>query len=202
MIVCEYAEKGELWYYWDLSKRFEEKLARTIFLQIIQGVKECHEAGVVHRDLKLENLLFSSEFNLKIADFGLATWFGGGDDAPTLLTSECGTETYMAPEIKEGNKYDGKKADIYSCGVILLILVLGINPFPNVDQFCFRKNNKEYWEHLQNQYGLNTNNNFISLINNMLDLNPEKRMNVSEILKNDWCIGEVYTQEELKKFLG
>ena len=80
--------------------------------------------NVVHRDLKLENILVDEQLNLKVADFGFATY-----KKINSLNSYRGTMTYMAPEIKEGKTYDGKKIDIFSTGVILFIIVLGIFPF-------------------------------------------------------------------------
>ena len=80
--------------------------------------------GVAHRDLKLENILVDNELNIKIADFGFATFKN-----VNKLESYSGTMTYMAPEIKESKQYDGKKTDMFSIGVILFIIVQGIFPF-------------------------------------------------------------------------
>jgi serine/threonine protein kinase len=80
--------------------------------------------GVSHRDLKLENILVDRDLNLKVADFGYAS-FSKSD----LLSSYRGTFTYMAPEIKEGKPYVGLKVDLFSAGVILFILIRGIFPF-------------------------------------------------------------------------
>jgi len=74
--------------------------------------------GVVHRDLKLENILVDDNMNLKVADFGFATY-----KKINKLSSYRGTMTYMAPEIKEGKVYDGKQIDMFSTGVILFIIV-------------------------------------------------------------------------------
>jgi serine/threonine protein kinase len=80
--------------------------------------------GVIHRDLKLENILVDDSMNLKVADFGFATY-----KKINKLNSYRGTMTYMAPEIKEGKTYDGKQIDMFSTGVILFIIVQGIFPF-------------------------------------------------------------------------
>jgi serine/threonine protein kinase len=80
--------------------------------------------GVVHRDLKLENILVDEKLNLKVADFGFATY-----KKIEKLKSYRGTLTYMAPEIKEQKIYKGKEVDMFSCGVILFIIVQGIFPF-------------------------------------------------------------------------
>lgn len=79
---------------------------------------------VAHRDLKLENILVDNDLNLKVADFGFATYKN-----ISKLQSYRGTKTYMAPEIKDSKTYDGRQVDIFSVGVILFIIVMGIFPF-------------------------------------------------------------------------
>ena len=84
-----------------------------------------HKNKITHRDLKLENILINKDFNLKIADFGFA--YHGKNIS--CLTEYKGTKTYMAPEMLERKSYDGRKADIFSAGVIIFILVVGLFPF-------------------------------------------------------------------------
>lgn len=111
-----------------------EDAGRFFMTQLINAISYMHEdKGVVHRDLKLENILIDGELNLKLADFGFATFNNISE-----LAEYRGTKTYMAPEIKEGKVYDGKKADIFSIGVILFIVVQGIYPFKEARQDdCF-----------------------------------------------------------------
>lgn len=92
--------------------------------QIADVISYLQDKKVAHRDLKLENILVDENLNLKVADFGFATYKKIGK-----LQSYRGTKTYMAPEIKEGKVYDGQKADMFSAGVILFIMVQGIFPF-------------------------------------------------------------------------
>lgn len=83
-----------------------------------------HKAGVCHRDLKPENLLLDGSGNLKLADFGLSTLFMRGKTR-RQLTTRCGTPAYMSPEISKASEYEGDDADLWSCCIILLILLTG-----------------------------------------------------------------------------
>jgi serine/threonine protein kinase len=101
-----------------------EDAGRFFMWQLINSVEYMHSRRVVHRDLKLENILIDEQLNLKIADFGFACY-----KSIDSLRSYRGTMTYMAPEIKEGKVYKGSQVDLFSMGVILFIIVQGIFPF-------------------------------------------------------------------------
>ena len=101
-----------------------EDAGRFFLWQLIESVEYMHTRKVVHRDLKLENILIDEQLNLKLADFGFACY-----KSIDSLKSYRGTMTYMAPEIKEGKVYKGSQIDMFSIGVILFIIVQGIFPF-------------------------------------------------------------------------
>ena len=123
-IILEYASKGELFDYL-VSKRFlKEKTAMKFFRQLIYGLEYLHSLGICHRDLKPENILLDDQLNIKIADFGFAR-FAKSNVAET----SCGSPHYAAPEVIRGQPYDGRAADIWSCGVILFALLAGYLPF-------------------------------------------------------------------------
>ncbi|GAB2298584.1 CBL-interacting serine/threonine-protein kinase 20 [Dionaea muscipula] len=125
--AMEYARGGELFN--KISKgRLREDVARKYFQQLISAIDFCHSRGVYHRDLKPENLLVDEKGNLKISDFGLsALWESRKQDG--LLHTTCGTPAYVAPEVINKRGYDGAKADIWSCGVVLYVLLAGFLPF-------------------------------------------------------------------------
>lgn len=103
--------------------------------------------GVVHRDLKLENILLTEELDVKIVDYGFATYKNIKN-----LDSFKGTKTYMAPEIKKGYSYDGRQADVFSTAVILFIIVHGIFPFKeacksdNYFNLLINGQEEKYWD--------------------------------------------------------
>lgn len=102
-----------------------EPQARRFFQQIIAAVEYCHSHGIVHRDLKPENLLLDKQYNVKIADFGLSNVMRDGD----FLKTSCGSPNYAAPEVISGKLYAGPEIDIWSCGVILYVMLCGRLPF-------------------------------------------------------------------------
>lgn len=102
-----------------------EDEARRLFQQLISGLDYAHKNKVAHRDLKPENLLFDSELNLKIADFGFCNLMKDG----TSLKTSCGSPNYAAPEVIAATYYDGKQVDLWSCGVILYAMLSGQLPF-------------------------------------------------------------------------
>jgi len=101
-----------------------EDAGRFFLHQMLDSLEYMHNKRVVHRDLKLENILIDDQLNLKVADFGFACY-----KSIDTLKSYRGTMTYMAPEIKEGKQYKGTEVDLFSIGVILFIIVQGIFPF-------------------------------------------------------------------------
>ncbi|XP_026224877.1 NUAK family SNF1-like kinase 1 [Anabas testudineus] len=125
VIVMEYASRGELYDYIQERRRLPETEARGIFRQIASAVHYCHKNGVVHRDLKLENILLDQDLNVKLADFGLSNHFQRG----ALLQTYCGSPLYAAPEIVKGLPYQGPEVDCWALGVLLYALVYSSMPF-------------------------------------------------------------------------
>uniref|UniRef100_A0A7N1A0Y9 non-specific serine/threonine protein kinase n=1 Tax=Kalanchoe fedtschenkoi TaxID=63787 RepID=A0A7N1A0Y9_KALFE len=127
-MVLEYVNGGELFDRIVSVGKFSELRGRRFFQQLIDGVSHCHDRGVFHQDLKLENLLIDKKGNLKISDFGLSALPQHFRD-DGLLHTTCGTPNYVAPEILSNRGYDGAPADVWSCGVILYVILTGLLPF-------------------------------------------------------------------------
>ena len=126
MLVTEFCAGGEIFDQLVQNGRMSEVAARDYFAQIVAAVAFLHARGIVHRDLKAENLLLSADLKrVKLADFGFSNFFA----QEQLLATWCGSPPYAAPELFEGRHYSGPKADIWSLGVVLYVLVCGALPF-------------------------------------------------------------------------
>lgn len=124
IIVLEYVG-GELFDFIVNNGRMAEPRARLLFQQLISGVDYSHRLKIVHRDLKPENVLLDEELNVKIADFGLSNVVTDGE----FLQTSCGSPNYAAPEVIRGLRYTGPEVDVWSCGVILYVMLCGRLPF-------------------------------------------------------------------------
>jgi 5'-AMP-activated protein kinase catalytic alpha subunit len=178
-IILEFVMGGELYDKIVQLGKLSENESRRYFQQLIDAVAHCHKKGVYHRDLKPENLLLDAYGNLKVSDFGLSALTKQGDD---LLHTTCGTPNYVAPEVLSNHGYDGAAADIWSCGVILYVLMAGYLPFEEADlPTLFRRISAAefvcpYWF----SAGAKT------LIHKILDPNPKTRVKIEEIRKDLW----------------
>ncbi|XP_010937988.1 CBL-interacting protein kinase 18 [Elaeis guineensis] len=178
--VLEYVKGGELFH--KVSKgRLKEDVARKYFQQLISAVDFCHSRGVYHRDLKPENLLLDDNGNLKISDFGLSA-LAESKRQDGLLHTTCGTPAYVAPEVIGRKGYDGAKADIWSCGVILFVLMAGYLPFhdPNLMEM-YRKIGKAEFK-CPNWFPSDVRR----LLLRILDPNPSTRISIAKIKENPW----------------
>lgn len=125
-IVTEYAGHGELFDFLVARNKLPVDLAMKFFRQIIYGLDFLHHHMICHRDLKPENILLDDNDDIKIADFGYARWM-----ARDPTQTSCGSPHYAAPEIIKGDPYDGRKSDMWSCGVILYAL-LSVCFYPSI----------------------------------------------------------------------
>ncbi|XP_054803116.1 phosphoenolpyruvate carboxylase kinase 1-like [Prosopis cineraria] len=107
-----------------IDRPLVETEAASVLKQLLEAIAHCHRLGIAHRDIKPDNILFDSQNNLKVADFGSAEWFGDGG----TMSGVVGTPHYVAPEVLLGGQYN-EKVDVWSSGVILYIMLSGIPPF-------------------------------------------------------------------------
>uniref|UniRef100_A0A0D9WDT7 non-specific serine/threonine protein kinase n=1 Tax=Leersia perrieri TaxID=77586 RepID=A0A0D9WDT7_9ORYZ len=169
--------------------RLGEAPARRYFRQLVAAVDYCHSRGVYHRDLKPENLLVDDDDGgnlkawFKVSDFGLSALrrpAGGGDGR--LLHTTCGTPSYVAPEIIGNKGYDGATADVWSCGVILFLLLAGHLPFfhSNLMEMYNKITKSEF--RFPDWFSLDAR----SLISRLLDPNPKTRITIDDIINHPW----------------
>ncbi|XP_010432919.1 PREDICTED: CBL-interacting serine/threonine-protein kinase 6 [Camelina sativa] len=178
--AMELVRGGEL--FAKVSKgRLREDVARVYFQQLISAVDFCHSRGVYHRDLKPENLLLDEEGNLKVTDFGLSA-FTEHLKQDGLLHTTCGTPAYVAPEVILKKGYDGAKADLWSCGVILFVLLAGYLPFQ--DDNLVNMYRKIYRGDFKCPGWLSSDAR--RLVTKLLDPNPSTRITIDKVMDSVW----------------
>uniref|UniRef100_A0A1I7WWY1 Serine/threonine-protein kinase kin-29 n=1 Tax=Heterorhabditis bacteriophora TaxID=37862 RepID=A0A1I7WWY1_HETBA len=188
-IVTEYCSGGELYEVLIERGRTAEDEAKRWFGQVSSALAYLHQRGVVHRDLKAENVLLDKNNNIKIIDFG----FSNLQMPNQLLNTWCGSPPYAAPELLLGKEYDGLKADIWSLGVLLYILVTGGFPFPgdSVDKLKRAVLSGQvkipYWVSVE----------CADLIRKMLVLNPLKRYGINNVIQHRWMTNSQSTKTHL-----
>ncbi|KAM9779668.1 serine/threonine-protein kinase BRSK1 [Neosynchiropus ocellatus] len=180
-LVLEHVSGGELFDYLVKKGRLTPKEARKFFRQIISALDFCHSHSICHRDLKPENLLLDEKNNIRVADFGMASLQVGD----SLLETSCGSPHYACPEVIRGEKYDGRRADVWSCGVILFALLVGALPFDH-------DNLRQLLEKVKS--GVFHMPHFIppecqALLKGMIEVNADKRLTLEAIQKHSWYQG-------------
>ncbi len=175
-IVMEIADGGDVLDYINKRTRLTESVARLLFHDLLSGIEHCHTMSIVHRDLKCENLLLSSQMILKISDFGFAREVDGKN-----LETYCGSYAYAAPEVILGQPYIGEPADIWSMGVILYAMVVGRLPFKDNDVKTLLS---EISHHITLPSYLT--DDIKDLIVRMLTYNPLERVTIAQIKCHTW----------------
>ena len=199
LIIMEYINGGNLFSFVKKRRKLSEKTAKFLFRQIILGIRHIHSQNIVHRDIKLENIIIDLNNNVKICDFGIGKVLNSPDE---ILYDKCGTPMYMAPEIILCNKkkgYKGFPVDIWSSGITLYIMLSGSLPFniknkSTADEFSLsdmrdkNENSDLKYQIVNNKPKKikNISNEAKNLLNRLLDKNPEKRLTCDEILNHPW----------------
>ncbi|PPD89677.1 hypothetical protein GOBAR_DD13378 [Gossypium barbadense] len=180
--VMEHVRGGEL-FAKVYKGKLKENVARKYFQQLISAVDFCHSRGVSHRDLKPENLLLDENEDLKVSDFGLSA-LPEQVRNDGLLHTQCGTPAYVAPEVLKKRGYDGPKADIWSCGVILYVLLAGFLPFQ--EENVMNMYRKVFKAEFQFPPWFSTESK--RLISKHLVADPEQRITIPDIMRVPWFL--------------
>ncbi|KAF2460866.1 hypothetical protein BDY21DRAFT_402847 [Lineolata rhizophorae] len=177
-MLFEYVNGGQMLDYIISHGRLKEKQARKFARQIASALDYCHRNSIVHRDLKIENILISKTGDIKIIDFGLSNLFSPHAQLGTF----CGSLYFAAPELLQAQKYTGPEVDVWSFGIVLYVLVCGKVPFDDQDMpklhAKIKKGNVEYPPWLSSECK--------NLIGRMLVTNPRERGSLAEIMNHPW----------------
>lgn len=194
-LVMELCAGGELFDRITAEGKLTEKDSAVIMQQILHAICYCHEVGVAHRDLKPENFLLLKKGplagnTLKVIDFGLARTFDpdtlGGGEADEAFSTKTGTAYYVAPEVLSSSHF-GPQIDLWSCGIVMYILLTGKLPFSGTQEQVLSKVKKgkikfpkEFWE------GISTD--AVDLIKNLTRMEPSERLTAQESLHHTWIL--------------
>lgn len=209
-IVMEYAAGGDMFEYVIKNKSslpcqgLSEDSARWFFQQLVVALEFCHELGIANRDIKLENLLLDDALPLphvKICDFG----YSKNEYVDSRPKTVSGTPDYIAPEVLLHDQYDGKKADVWSCGVMLYVMLTGVLPFAKRGDE--RGNNLVRLQQMfprivaadfnQPQH---VSQECRHLLSRLLTADPELRITTAEVLRHPWFLYNLPAGMELLNF--
>jgi calcium-dependent protein kinase len=187
-IIMEYIPGGELYETISTWKKFDEHKACYIMRQILEAVNYLHSMKIIHRDIKPENMLVESKvndkqlINIKLIDFGTSNYY----DDSKKFTQKVGSPYYIAPEVIK--KYYDYKCDIWSCGVILYVLLVGYPPFKGSSQKELLTNIVKGEYSIKGEEWDKVSEDAKDLITKMLELDASKRLSAEEALKHPWVI--------------
>jgi len=202
-MVLELAEGGDLFECLKAIGELGEDIARTYFQQLLQTIEFLHEKGIVHRDIKPDNLLLSADLTLKLADFTFASYVLSENDN-YIQRETFGTSNYLAPELIANNSLTTQCLDLFSCGVILFLMVVGQPPFEKATpqdpryKYIIKHQFSYFWKQYE-RGGRSFSSEFKDLINAMLCFEPTERLTIAEIKAHPWYNGKTCSIEELRE---
>jgi len=197
MVVQGLASRGELFQYIQQLGRFPEGIARFFFRQLIEGIDHCHSRGIVHRDIKPENLVLTHDWRLKIVDFGLADYMSPSGN---LSKPGVGSLPYTAPEVfyeelRNDGMYNGKAADLWSCAVVLYVMLNGHHPYkrPLVKSLGIHSNKQKcpHFCALMNGQYFGTPVKAKEFLKQIFVLDVSKRLTIKMVRKHNWFTADV-----------
>jgi len=172
VLIQEYVSGGELVAWINKTCGLSEPTALRLFHQLLSALQCCHQNSIVHRDIKLENILMDENSNIKLIDFGSAAYIKSGP-----FDVFVGTIDYAAPEVLAGKPYRGTEQDVWALGILLYTIIYKENPFYSIDEIMDRD--------LRIPYILSEES--IDLIRCMLDRDVAKRYDINQVLEHPWC---------------
>ncbi|KAI4888790.1 hypothetical protein NFI96_028293 [Prochilodus magdalenae] len=190
-LVMELCPGGNLMNHIYEKKRLDEREAQKYVRQLVMAVEHLHRAGVVHRDLKIENLLLDEQDNIKLIDFGLSNCAGilGYSDP---FSTQCGSPAYAAPELLSRKKY-GPKVDVWSIGVNMYAMLTGTLPF-TVEPFSLKALHQRMVDKDMNPLPPSLSSAAVSLLKSLLEPDPAKRPNIHQVMADSWLqLGNPHT---------
>lgn len=189
LLELELAPGGELFDYILTGGAFPEPVARAYFYQLMSALEACHRLGIYHRDIKPENILLGDRYQLKVGDFGLASLASHPGE---LLRTPCGTRSYQAPEVLARQPYQGDKADIWSAGVVLFIMLAGNPPMTMATKTDWWYNAislgeyGQFWRAHQRAPAPKIYEAAQAVVNSILVEDPTGRAGVVDLLAHPW----------------
>ncbi|OLN96002.1 Protein kinase kin1 [Colletotrichum chlorophyti] len=179
-MLCEYVNGGQMLDYIISHGKLKEKQARKFSRQIASALDYCHRNSIVHRDLKIENILISKNGDIKIIDFGLSNLFAPRGHLKTF----CGSLYFAAPELLQARAYTGPEVDVWSFGIVLYVLVCGKVPFDDQSMPAL---------HAKIKKGLVDYPSWLSgeckhLLSRMLVTDPKQRATMQEVMTHPWMV--------------
>lgn len=177
-MVFEYVDGAQMLDFIINQGKMKESQAQKFFSQLLSAVSYCHDNGIVHRDLKIENVLIDSEGNVKLVDFGLSNFF----DPTDKLRTFCGSLYFAAPELLKGIYYTGPEIDIWSLGIVLYVLVCGKVPFDDKSLTALHDKIKLGKFELPEKLTSKCQN----LLKSMIEVDPKRRARMDEIVGHSW----------------
>jgi len=198
-IMMEYVEGGLFFDFVRTMGAMGEDGGRYFLHQMLDAVEYMHKKNVVHRDLKLENMLHDEQLNLKICDFGFSEYKN-----IDKLNDYVGTKTYMAPEIKQSKQYKGTEVDMFSIGVILFSIVHGTFPFmeaTKTDKFYSLLLSGDFESYFAKIKGDEISHDFKDLFLGLVSYRGEYRPTLQEIREHPWMTSDSFDYEDTRQRL-
>lgn len=191
-LKLEYLPNGELFdYVFYPRKGFGENMGRLLFRTLLLSVQSLHNSGIIHRDIKSENIMLDSNFNIKLCDFGFASFNIG------KFKTFFGTSGYASPEMCNKQPYYGISNDIFSLGITIFVLITGNMPFrmTNSSDPLYHLIVKNQYEEYYKKRGVKLSESFKQMFNMLIAYQPEERPSIEEIVSCKWMKEGEFTKE-------